>query len=549
MLWTLLALLLWIVLGGFISYYGDLQGRRWGKRRVSWLGMRPKHTAILITSLTGGVIALLSVLTLLLIVPPVREVLMRGELAINENKLLSEKYKKEQADTARQMRDDVNRLRVYEGQLKETEGQLRETRAQLAPLIKQTGELRSQNAVLMARKAELQTRATMLEQRVLHSQEKVRLAQTKIHSLDKLAAQLTLQNQNAATINGDLGRDNIAKTREIEALKQTDTDLQTDIEKLQKTKADLTEQTRTLQASFDGVDNAYHKLLDANAEASRSLEAEIAALKRERDDVARQRDQLYTEIAGNNHEFAQTYLALRETKLALRAGGELARLVVSPHERSERVRAELNALLDQAAAKASLHGAMRGENGREVAIVTKRVMTASGAQNANEEASLGALTEAMTGRDRPTVVIAYVVYNSLAGEPALIELKPLPVVPVYAAGDTVATRRIDVRRATDDIFADILTFLQQEVRDAAIRKGILPQIDPQAGVPQVGVVSYSDLFRVTEQVRRMGGTVKISAIARHPLTSADALDVELHAERIARPNTDEAPSESLRSRD
>ncbi|MCW3097115.1 MAG: hypothetical protein JWL77_2733, partial [Chthonomonadaceae bacterium] len=64
MLWTLLALLLWIVLGGFISYYGDLQGRRWGKRRVSWLGMRPKHTAILITSLTGGVIALLSVLTL-----------------------------------------------------------------------------------------------------------------------------------------------------------------------------------------------------------------------------------------------------------------------------------------------------------------------------------------------------------------------------------------------------------------------------------------------------------------------------------------------------
>ena len=526
MLWTLLALLLWIVLGGFISYYGDLQGRRWGKRRVSWLGMRPKHTAVLITSLTGGVIALLSVLTLFLIVPPVREVLMRGESAIKENKGLNEKYKQDQMLTARQLHEDVNRLNVYKSQL-------RETSAQLAPLTKQTQELRGQNAALMARKEELQTRATMLEQQVLHQEINVRLAQARIGRMKRIAAQLTVQIQNASTVNGDLGKDNIAKTRENDALKQTNTDLQVDIGKLQKTKADLAEQTRTLQASYDGVNDAYHKLLDANTEASRSLDAEIAALKVERDDIARQRDRLYSEIAGNSHEFAQTYLALREMKLALRAGGELARLTVSPHERPERVRAGLNDLLDRAATEARQHGALRGENGREVAIVSKRVMTAGGAQNANEEASLGALTETMTGLDHPVIVIAYVVYNSLEGEPAVIELKPLQIVPVYAAGETVATRRIDVRRATDEVFADILEFLQKEVRDAAIRKGIRPRVDPQSGVPEVGVASYSDLFRVTEQVRRMGGAVKISAVARHNMNSADALDVDLRAERVA----------------
>ena len=59
-MWTLLAMLALVITGGFISYFGDLQGRRWGKKRVSWFGMRPKHTAILITSLTGGIIALLS---------------------------------------------------------------------------------------------------------------------------------------------------------------------------------------------------------------------------------------------------------------------------------------------------------------------------------------------------------------------------------------------------------------------------------------------------------------------------------------------------------
>ena len=542
MFWTLLALLLWIVLGGFISYYGDLQGRRWGKRRVSWLGMRPKHTAILITSLTGGVIALLSVLTLFLIVPPVRNVLLRGETAINENKGLNEKYKQDQQLTARQLREDVNRLSVFEGKL-------RETHAQLDPLVKKTGELRSQNAVLLVRKAELQVRAIVLEQQVRRQEANIRAAQAKMGRLNRFADRLTLQNQNAASINRDLSKNNIVMYRENAALTQTNTDLQTDIAKLQKTRAELAEQTRTLQANYDGVNNAYHKLLDANTEASRSLDAEIAALKRERDDVARQREQLIAEMAGNSHEFVQTYLALRETTLALRAGGELARLIVSPHERPERVRAELNGLLDKAASKASMHGSTRGENGREVAIIAKRVMTASGTQNANEEASLSALTETLTGLDRPTGVIAYVVYNSLAGEPALIELRLLPIVSVYEKGETVAARRIDVRRATNDVFADILKFLQQEVRDAAIRKGIRPQIDPQSGIPEVGVASYSDLFRVTEQVRRMGGTVKVSAIARHRLTSVDALDVELHAERIPRNSPDDAQSDSLRSGD
>src|SRR5579871_1884641 len=98
MIWTLLALGLWIILGGFISYYGDLQGRRWGKRRVSWFGLRPKHTAILITSLTGGLIALLSIGTLILIVPTVREVVLHGEAAIHENERVIADKKRQQID-------------------------------------------------------------------------------------------------------------------------------------------------------------------------------------------------------------------------------------------------------------------------------------------------------------------------------------------------------------------------------------------------------------------------------------------------------------------
>src|SRR5579862_7058410 len=110
MVWTLLALLLWVILGGFISYYGDLQGRRWGKRRVSWFGMRPKHTAILITSLTGAFIALMSIVTLLLVAPTVRNVILRGERAIDESKQLNAQL--------------IQQRRFFDGDLKETQARL-----------------------------------------------------------------------------------------------------------------------------------------------------------------------------------------------------------------------------------------------------------------------------------------------------------------------------------------------------------------------------------------------------------------------------------------
>src|SRR5579871_2438203 len=127
MIWTFLALLSLIALGGFISYYGDLQGRRWGKKRVSWFGLRPKHTAILITSLTGAFVALLSVVTLLAISPAVREIVMRGETAIRENK----------QNNARLIRQTI----AFNGRLEEKQNQIASTQALLAENLAQKRQL------------------------------------------------------------------------------------------------------------------------------------------------------------------------------------------------------------------------------------------------------------------------------------------------------------------------------------------------------------------------------------------------------------------------
>jgi len=73
---VLIVALVLMAAGGIIAYIGDTVGKRLGKRRVSVFGLRPRSTAILISTLAGVVIALLSLGVLLGLASPVREALL-----------------------------------------------------------------------------------------------------------------------------------------------------------------------------------------------------------------------------------------------------------------------------------------------------------------------------------------------------------------------------------------------------------------------------------------------------------------------------------------
>lgn len=55
-----------IAISGAVAYIGNLVGRLTGRQRLSIFGLRPRHTAHLITVLTGMLITLISITTLLL---------------------------------------------------------------------------------------------------------------------------------------------------------------------------------------------------------------------------------------------------------------------------------------------------------------------------------------------------------------------------------------------------------------------------------------------------------------------------------------------------
>ena len=45
------------IMGGLIAYMGDKLGTKVGKRKMSLFGLRPKHTSIIVTIVTGLLVA------------------------------------------------------------------------------------------------------------------------------------------------------------------------------------------------------------------------------------------------------------------------------------------------------------------------------------------------------------------------------------------------------------------------------------------------------------------------------------------------------------
>ena len=80
-----------IITGGAIAFIGDKLGTKVGKKRLSIFGLRPRHTSMIITVVTGGLITALSIGFMALISQNVRTALFgMDELRQTMNSTLAE---------------------------------------------------------------------------------------------------------------------------------------------------------------------------------------------------------------------------------------------------------------------------------------------------------------------------------------------------------------------------------------------------------------------------------------------------------------------------
>ena len=539
MFWTVLALISLVVLGGFISYYGDLQGRRWGKKRVSWFGLRPKYTAVLITSLTGAFVALLSIATLLAVAPAIRGVVWEGERAIQQSKALNSQLIDQRLENERELRDLNTRLA-------DTQGEYTHLTERYSRLLKEMDEQKRVAVGLRANNKELNTKYTTLKDEqtklelVLQSEKnQVASLQAKQKTLASAIKTAETQVLDAGHLNMDLGKENVHLTGENGKLIKLQKELEGKVADAQSSLAMLRETNATLKGEGERLQDKNNDLVKQNLalyETNRRSEDYNRELRLKNDQLLasntnlRQQQNIYL---ANLRDASETVGAIRQGTLILRAGGELARRVLSDHSRPEAIQRELHNLLDDAHYAALTLKAGIGDNKRAVRIISKRIVTQAGFTDANEDASIAALTDELIAKEVPVVVIANAVSNSLAGEQVTIELTPYAVKEVYKKDDVVASSIIDTRQPVEKIVDSIVRFLQQDVAQAAISAGVIARIDPETGTQQIGIAVARDLVVLTERVRKVGGRVRLTAHSEQAMSSADSLRLRFDTGRVS----------------
>lgn len=131
MLVGLKILLIIAIMGGLIAYMGDKLGTKVGKRRMSLFGLRPKHTSIIVTIVTGILVAASTVGVLTLTSHSVRTALFGMEQLRQEMEQLNQEVaakSKELAANEKALQERNNELTSVRHEVQATQAELEEAR-------------------------------------------------------------------------------------------------------------------------------------------------------------------------------------------------------------------------------------------------------------------------------------------------------------------------------------------------------------------------------------------------------------------------------------
>ena len=204
-----------VITGGAIAFIGDKLGTKIGKKRLSIFGLRPRHTSMVITVITGALITGLSI----------------GSMAIISDNVRTALFGMEELNAA--MESTQKSLGAVVKELMDTQEEFKRTDADLANSKKEIESLKTEQAELLEESERLKAGNERLE-----SENSDLSAQNE--NLSSSNSELSAQNENLSNANAELA-DNNKKLGEFNLT------LTADNEKLAKDNAELEEHARNLR--------------------------------------------------------------------------------------------------------------------------------------------------------------------------------------------------------------------------------------------------------------------------------------------------------------
>ncbi|MEN6412063.1 MAG: DUF3084 domain-containing protein [Veillonellales bacterium] len=194
------------VMGGVIAYIGDKLGTKVGKRKMTLFGLRPKHTSIIVTIITGILIASTTLGILTLASRDVRTALfgmkaLKTELAVLSAEVAAKNS--ELADSRTALEAKTAEYSTLNAKIKNTTEQLRNITAELSTVAAERDRTTAALKQVEADYAQVQGNLAEARQKI----------QTLQATKDELDVRITALNESKASLQSDVDRLNELTTK------------------------------------------------------------------------------------------------------------------------------------------------------------------------------------------------------------------------------------------------------------------------------------------------------------------------------------------------
>jgi uncharacterized protein (DUF3084 family) len=493
-------LLAMILAGGLVALMADKLGRTLGKKRLSLLGMRPRHTATSITVVAGMVIPLFTVLFVAVVSKDAREWILKGNQAISENKDLIQQTKdlddkivkkNKDIDTLtsegiglkKRLSDGNDRLRLLNGKLVSLQGDLGRLTSEISNY---QGQIKTFQNQLGSEKTQLATADKSLkatQEGLAQTTTKFNKLTNTYNTLQTLYTELDKQRNQAYQENMKITGDNADLTKLNAQLKKANDDAA----------ANLALTKSTLEFTSLNLDKAKIDLASAQAEQ-------------------RQQEELFRAWSVEN------VTNTRLKQLTFTVGDELARVTIPAGTDEGTSRALFANLMDQAVKVAMANGAKSNEQFSAAALFAVDDQKQQIPADVQENTIIQGLTNAQTD----IVLIAACELNAYRGESVPISVRLYHSPVVYRRNDKIAETTINGSELEVQMLQDISNFLTNTLKPKALKDGMIPAT---GHAESFGEVPVSDLFDLVRQIKNMARPVRLAALADTDTRAGDPLHI------------------------
>ncbi len=506
-------LFLIVVVSGVIAVLADNLGRRVGKKRLTFLHIRPRHIANIAVAASGVVVSFFTILIVSALSQDVRTWITDGRKAIAEVGVIRGKLdtlktegatlQKTNADLKRTGTDLVASIQRLQTKLADQNNALENRRRQVAKL---TTEVQSGSAKiheLDARVAENQIRL----------KENSTLLAKRQSDLTKVQGQLRL-------IRADLQRikiDRNTATNEYNEINKRNLNLEAQNGQLERNVTSMTQQIADLKASTAALEQQRVMVAENLATSAKELETAQMELSRLNTELAKLRAD-YAQAQQFSRMVGSTFAKARQEGLTYRMGEEVIRMAVSENLSSDSALRSLQTFLSMARSSAQSRGA-KGNANYASADIMDRVGTDASSQIPGDIIKRAILTQ-ITGASTPKVLVGNSSLNAFVGEPVSLEVTVIPNPVVYKAGFILGETDIFGDRGTADVYRQVSEYISEKVSPRLKADGMIQKLGSES---PFGSVSTTDILNLVDQIRKEDRRVTLKVVIRNDTKAADTV--------------------------